>query len=84
MSYSLEYSEKARKQIHKLPTDVQARIAATLERIRIRPRAFVKRLVDSPYYALRTGDYRIIVDLRDGKLLILVIAVGKRENVYKR
>ena len=80
--YSIVLSPKARKQLLKLPKDIQKRIISTLERIRVRPEAHLKKLIHDPGWRLRAGDYRIIVDLDQGKLVILVITVGHRKNIY--
>lgn len=81
--YKIEFSKIAEKQFYKLETDIQARVTSTLERIRIRPYPYVKRLVGIPYFSLRAGDYRIILDIRSDKLVILVIEIGHRRNIYK-
>lgn len=81
--YSLNYSESAKKQFKKLPRDIQQRLLSALERIRIRPEIFVERLIGIPYYKFRVGDYRIILDIEQNKLLILIIKIGHRKNVYK-
>tara|TARA_B100002003_G_C14134567_1_gene545596 strand:+ start:210 stop:455 length:246 start_codon:yes stop_codon:yes gene_type:complete len=80
--YSLIYSDRFFKQLSKLNKDLQKRIVSTLERCRIRPYAHVKKLVD-PYYSLRVGDYRIIMDIKEDKLFIFVIEVGHRKKIYK-
>ncbi len=80
--YEILFSDKAKKQLEKLEDDVQERIVKSLERIRIRPEAYVTKLVGDTAYKLRVGDYRIILDLYGEKLLILVIKVGHRRNVY--
>ena len=82
MIYEIIYAESVQKQIHKLPREVQERVLSALERIRIRPEAYVKKLVGCPGYRLRAGDYRVIMDIDAGKLLILVIKVGHRKNIY--
>ena len=81
--YTIEFSEVARKQLLKLSKELQKRIIASLERIRIRPEAYVKKLVGDPGYRLRVGDYRVIIDLQKEKFVILVIKIGHRKNVYK-
>jgi len=53
-----------------------------LERIRTNPWRYVKKLVDDPGYRLRVGDYRVILDIDGRRLLILVIKIGHRKNVY--
>lgn len=81
--YEIIVSDRAKEQLSKLPKDIRNRIGTVLERIRIRPFHFVKRIVDSPYYRLRIGNYRIIMDIKQDKLIIFVIEVGHRKNIYK-
>jgi mRNA interferase RelE/StbE len=63
---------------------VQGRIIAALERIRIRPQAYVTKLVGDPGYKLRVGDYRLIMDIDNNKLTILVLKAGHRKNIYQK
>ncbi|MDO8556049.1 MAG: type II toxin-antitoxin system RelE/ParE family toxin [Nanoarchaeota archaeon] len=81
--YDIFFSDKAVKQLEKLSKDVQMRMRACLERCRIRPYVHIKRLVGIPYFSLRVGDYRVIIDVQDQQLRILVIEIGHRKNVYK-
>ena len=81
--YEILFSETALKQLEKLEDKVQKRILAALERIRIRPEAHVRKLTNDPGYRLRVGDYRLLLDLDQNKLLILIIKVGHRKNIYK-
>jgi len=53
----------------------------TLERIRIRPYPYVKKLVGSPYFRLRVGDYRVILDIKENELIIHVLELGHRKNI---
>ena len=78
--FELLYSNQALKQLEK---SVKERIIRTLERIRIRPVSHVKKLVSSPYFRLRVGDYRVILNIKNDEMIILVIEVGHRRNVYK-
>jgi mRNA interferase RelE/StbE len=82
--YEIIFSDKAEKQLKKLDKNIQNRIISALERIRIRPEAHAIKLVGDPGYKLRVGDYRLFLDIDKGKLLILVIKVGHRKNVYKK
>lgn len=81
--YEVDFDIKAKKQFKKLPQNTQIRILKTLERIRIRPYSFVKGLSGSPYSRLRIGDYRLILDIRNNKLIIIVLELGHRKNIYK-
>ena len=81
--YEILFSDKARKQIKKLEKSLQKRIISTLERIRIRPESYVTKLVGDPGYKLRVGDYRIIMDIDKKKIIILILKIGHRKNIYK-
>ncbi len=80
--YSIEFTEIAEKQFKKLHRDLQERIIKSLERIKIRPEAYIEKLVGIPGYKFRVGNYRLILDVQNEKLLILVIKVGHRKNIY--
>jgi len=82
--YSLVYSATALKHLKKLDKEIQIRIISTLERIRVRPYPHVKKLVESPYFRLRVGDYRVILDIKENKLLIFIIEVGHRKKIYSK
>ena len=81
--YEIIFSNKAKKQLFKLEKNIQKRIIIVLERIRIRPESYITKLVGDPGYKLRVGDYRIIMDIDNNDLLILVIKVGHRKEIYK-
>ena len=81
--YSVILSDLASKQLEKLDKETKFRIISTVKRCRIRPYAHVKKLVDSPYFSLRAGDYRVIMDIREDKLMIFVIEIGHRSKIYK-
>ena len=81
--YNIEFSKTAEKQLYKLGKNIQVRIVSSLERIRIRPYPHVKKLVGNPYFSLRVGAYRLIMDIKENKLIIFVIEVGHRKRIYK-
>ena len=81
--YTIIISDAARKQLHKLEKHTAQRIIAALERCRVRPHRHVQRLVDSPHYRLRIGDYRAILRLEDDTLVILVITITHRKRAYQ-
>ncbi|MEK6899965.1 MAG: type II toxin-antitoxin system RelE/ParE family toxin [Nanoarchaeota archaeon] len=82
MVYEVELSDSALKELSKLEHSLQERIVKTLERIRIRPEAYLTKLVGDSYYRLRVGDYRLIIDIEYAKLILLVIKIGHRKNIY--
>ncbi len=81
--YDVFFSDTALRQLKKLERTVQKRILVAIERIRIRPEGFVVRLVGEPYYKLRAGDYRIILDIKRLEMIIMVVYVGHRKSIYR-
>lgn len=82
----VEYSESALKQLKKLDGQFQRVIIqemneiATLDDPRQRGKALKANL--SGLWRYRVGDYRVICDIQDAKILITVLRVGHRKNVY--
>ena len=81
--YEIILHNIAKKQLSKLDIKLQNRILKTLERIKIRPHSFVKNLSGSPNFRLRVGDYRVILKIINNKLIIFVLELGHRKNIYK-
>jgi mRNA interferase RelE/StbE len=82
MSYRIKYSKSALKQLKSLEKDVQERMISSLSRVKIRPQKFVQKLAGRPQYRLRVRDYRVIMDIQNDDLFILMIKIGHRKNVY--
>ena len=86
MAYAVELVPAAQKALQRLPKDAQERIILALALLRDTPRPpNVKKLagwVDR--YRIRVGDYRIIYRIKDDVLLLLVIRIGHRRDVYDR
>ena len=81
--YEVELSHTAKKQLKKLDKETGRRIISTLKRIRIRPHSHIKKLVSSPYFRLRVGKYRVILDVKNKQLIIFVIEIEHRKKIYK-
>lgn len=81
--YELELSDKAKKQLKQLPENLQHRIGLVFERIKINPFRSVKRKQGTPYFILRVGEHRAILDIKKNKLIILVLELGPRGKIYK-
>lgn len=84
MAYTVIWTEKALKNLKQLPQKTAARIVTSVEKIRDSPLDHLYPLQGSPYYKLRVGNYRAILDLRKKIMLVYMIKVGKQENVYDR
>lgn len=82
--YKVIFSPKYIKQFEKLNKEIQSKLINIIERIKFRPFNFVKKLAGIPLYSLRVGHYRVILDIKSKELIILVLEVGHRRNIYKR
>ena len=82
MTFEVIITDKAQKQLKKLERPVQERVIATLERVRIRPEAYLSKLVGDLEFKLRVGDYRVLVDVDWGREIISVVKIGHRRNIY--
>ncbi|WP_300539738.1 type II toxin-antitoxin system RelE/ParE family toxin [uncultured Nocardioides sp.] len=85
MTYRIELSPAAARQIRTLDAPARRRIQAVVELLAQEPRpAGAKKLVGGDgEWRVRTGDYRVIYEVRDGVLLVLVLAVGHRRDIYR-
>ncbi len=88
MAWTIEYAETAKKQLRKLDKLAARRIVDFMdERVAASddPRGMGKALKGSlgELWRYRVGDYRIICDLQDGVLTVLVLQVGNRREVYR-
>ena len=86
MSYRIELSPAAVRQLRKLDRVAQRRVQAAIELLATEPRpGGAKKLVGGDgEWRVRTGDYRIVYEIHDGVLLVLVVAVGHRRDIYQR
>lgn len=88
MAWTIEVSEKAFRALRKTDKQTARRIRnelseiAKLEDPRSRGKALTGNLAGVWRY--RVGDYRILCDINDGRLVILVVDVAHRREVYKR
>lgn len=85
--YTIEILPTARKELLSLPGAIQKRIGKKIDSLQDNPRpAGVKALKGKrgDFYRLRVGDYRILYEIRDKVLLVIVIKVGHRREVYRK
>jgi mRNA interferase RelE/StbE len=88
MKYRVEFTKTAKRELKKLDkhtaTLILGWIRQNLEGCE-NPRQYGKGLTanKSGQWRYRIGDYRIIADIQDDKVLILVLNVGHRKNIYK-
>ncbi|MEA5506539.1 type II toxin-antitoxin system RelE/ParE family toxin [Halotia wernerae UHCC 0503] len=85
MIYEVKFTKGARKMFRKLSQELQDRIQTKIDDLAIEPRPNgVKKLKgEEKSYRIRIGDYRVIYDIFDDVLLVSVVEVGHRSEVYK-
>ena len=84
MRYQVILPKSVRKELDRLPDDVVQKILTRLAGLEINPRpADVKKLKGRDAWRIRVGDYRVIYEIHDRVLQILVITVGHRREIYR-
>lgn len=84
--YTVELTRSALRELPKLPRDVQTQLALVVEALASEPRpSGVKKLTDQQrLYRVRSGDYRVVYEVRDAVLVVVVVALGDRKEIYRR
>ncbi|SMF96528.1 mRNA interferase RelE/StbE [Methylomagnum ishizawai] len=84
--WKVDFDPRARADFAKLDKPVQQRIVKFLGRLTVDPRQHGAALQGETlgnYWKYRVGDYRLIADIQDGKLTVLVVAIGHRSRIYR-
>jgi mRNA interferase RelE/StbE len=80
----VRFTTAAKNQLATLNSDIRVRIYQKLEEITDWPDHYIKPLTGYPYFRLRIGDYRVIIDWRKKRDELWVVAVGHRKNIYEQ
>ena len=81
--YNVAISKTAEKQLDKLSDNVANPILNTIATLADNPRPHgYKKLKGRQGFRIRLGDYRIIYDIQDKSLIVEIIAVGNRRDIY--
>ena len=85
MRYAVRYESAPLKSLGKLPPNIRERIREKVRSLENDPRPpGVKKLKGmTDYYRIRVGDYRVIYTIEDKILLVIVVQVGHRGEVYR-
>ena len=84
MAHALDILPAARRQLSKLPRDAQPRVSAAIDALADdpRPHGYRKLLGRRDQYRIRVGDYRIIYEIHDDVLIVIVVEIGPRDSIY--
>ena len=84
VKYKLEFKKSASKELKSLPKKEIKRILQSIDQLIENPRPInSKKLSASEKYRLRVGDYRVLYEIQDGILIIYIIRIAHRKEVYK-
>ncbi len=83
MAYNIYITNTAKKQFAKIDRQITKRIDKKLREISHDPFLYVSRLASLELYKLRVGDYRVLMSIQRDKLIIMVVEISHRRNVYK-
>jgi mRNA interferase RelE/StbE len=86
VTFRIEFTKSAAKALAAIPRKEQKRIARKIESLAEDPPAPAKTKIkgDNPFHRVRVGDYRIIYEIQNELLLILILKIGHRKEVYRR
>jgi mRNA interferase RelE/StbE len=84
MKFQIILPKSVQKELDRLPDEIANRILARLAGLETNPRpADVKKLKGRDAWRIRVGDYRVIYEIHDRVLQIIVITVGHRCEIYR-
>jgi mRNA interferase RelE/StbE len=85
VAYRIELRPAAVRELKALPRRIQTSIKGRIDALADDPRPRgVKKLSDEDLYRIRVGNYRVIYQIRDKVLLVVVVKVGHRREVYRK
>ncbi len=84
MTWQVIWSEKSIKQLEKVDKKNAQKIYDSVLECIDDPFRVVIRLANSPFYRMRVGNYRIILDLQQNKMIVFVVETDHRGQIYKK
>ena len=85
MRYRVEVKRSAAKALKKIPKPDRKRIIEKIDSLAVNPPNpdTTKMKGNNPFHKVRTGDYRIIYEVQEEVLVILIVKVGHRKDIYR-
>jgi mRNA interferase RelE/StbE len=84
--YTVEFTPRAARDFRKLAPEVRRRIAPKIDALtrNPRPNGAEKIRGGDDLYRIRVGDYRVLYQVKDQRLLVLVVQMGHRREIYRK
>ena len=84
MSYKIFIERSAQKDLSKIPASDQTKIINAIEMLSHEPRPRgCKKLIGREAWRIRIGNYRVIYEIDDRKIEILIVVIGHRHSIYR-
>jgi mRNA interferase RelE/StbE len=85
MKYSIKFRPAVEKNLRTLPQKDLIRIKRKIDALaeNLPDRAITKMKGNNNFHKVRVGDYRVIFEIHDATLVILVVKIGRRKDIYK-
>ncbi len=84
MTYHVQYTSAAARQIERLPRGVQLRVVGRIQLLASTPRPpGAVKLAGQDAYRIRAGNYRVVYGIADELLLVVIIRIGHRRDVCR-
>lgn len=85
MAYTIEFTTRAARDLQAIPRPDQVRVAKRIDGLAENPRPYGVRKLDGAegLYRIRVGDFRIIYSMEDRRLVVTMIRIGNRRDVYR-
>ena len=83
--YSIEISRSAEKQLASVPVDAQRRLARAMMALADEPRPSGSRKLSghNDIFRIRVGTYRVLYSVADGLLVVIILKIGHRKDIYR-
>jgi len=82
--YAIEIVQNAEKEYLKLPQSVKRRIQELILSLENEPRPLgSKKLKETSYYRVRSGDFRIVYSIDDKSRYVKILSIGHRKDIYR-
>ena len=86
MIYRIRFTPRANRKFRDLPRAVQVRLTMKIDGLSVNPRPNGSKKLneEDALYRIRVGDYRVVCQIQDKALLVLILKVGHRRDIYLR
>ena len=83
-SYRIEIKRSAQKEIQNLPKKDMQRVVTKIQQLAVNPRGpDAKKLSAQERYRVGVGQYRVLYEIKDNVLVVLIVKVANRKEVYR-